>query len=136
MGGRMGNTSEYNRKYYQANKEKRKQQFRKYREENAEYFRNYMREYQLKNKDALSESRRAWRYGMTVDEMNERLEEAGDICPICHAAYGTETTKKCIDHCHETGEIRGIICNKCNIAAGMLQDDVQAVKRLAEYLES
>lgn len=132
----MGNTRGYNREYYQANKEKIKQQHKKYRDNNAEYYRNYLRDYQIKNKDTLNEQRRAWRYGMTTEEMNERLEESGDICPICQAAYGTETTEKCIDHCHETGEIRGIICNKCNIAAGMLKDDPQTAKRLAEYLES
>lgn len=105
-------------------------------EDRAEYLRNYMREYQRKNKDTLNPYKRARRYGLTVDEMNELLEQAGDSCQICHSQFGEVTTGKCIDHCHDTGKVRGIICNKCNVAIGLLGNNVEVVKGLLGYLES
>lgn len=41
----------------------------------------------------------------------------------------------CVDHCHSTGTIRGMLCSKCNVAAGMLNDDPNRARRLACYLE-
>ena len=127
------NTKEYNKRYYEANKHKRKKQTY---QDRADYFREYMREYQRKNKDTLVPYNRARRYGLDVESMEELLEQAGDKCPICELDFDVETTGKCIDHYHETGEIRGVICNKCNMAAGMLRDDVEAMKRLIKHIES
>jgi len=41
----------------------------------------------------------------------------------------------CVDHCHVTGKIRGILCSKCNSALGFLNYDIEIAKRLIKYLE-
>ena len=41
-----------------------------------------------------------------------------------------------IDHNHETGEIRGILCHKCNTGIGLLNDDQELLKKAITYLES
>jgi hypothetical protein len=53
-------------------------------------------------------------------------------CSIC----GCNTNEKqCIDHCHETNKIRGILCHKCNTALGLFDDDIGRIKNSIRYLE-
>ena len=42
---------------------------------------------------------------------------------------------RCIDHCHKTGKIRGLLCDTCNRALGLFKDDIQMLKNSVAYLE-
>ena len=42
---------------------------------------------------------------------------------------------RCLDHCHETGALRGVLCNDCNRAEGLLKSDPEIVRKLLNYLE-
>lgn len=53
-------------------------------------------------------------------------------CQVCSRDI---TEKKCIDHCHTTEKIRGVLCNNCNTALGLVNDDVQILSKLIQYLE-
>lgn len=60
------------------------------------------------------------------------------VCAICSEP---ETRKMkgtpaalCVDHNHETGEIRGLLCNRCNRTIGLLEDDPEFFKRAYDYL--
>lgn len=55
----------------------------------------------------------------------------GTPCDNC----GKTTSKLSLDHCHETGEFRGWLCQLCNNAIGMLGDDLDSLRRAVEYLE-
>ncbi len=66
-------------------------------------------------------------------------EEAADLttrtaCDVCGSSY--EGIKLCIDHCHESGLVRGVLCNQCNVALGMTRDDPALLRALASYLEA
>tara|TARA_B100001996_G_scaffold35747_1_gene26620 strand:+ start:338 stop:724 length:387 start_codon:yes stop_codon:yes gene_type:complete len=52
-------------------------------------------------------------------------------CNIC----GKKLDKKCIDHCHETKKIRGVLCNNCNTALGLFKDNVEVMQTAIQYLE-
>ena len=54
-----------------------------------------------------------------------------NICMICGS---TETI--CIDHCHETGKVRGLLCRKCNTGIGMLGDTLVQLRLAVKYLEN
>lgn len=72
-------------------------------------------------------------YGMTIEEYQEILVKQNLVCAICEA--GCITNKRLsVDHCHTTGEIRGLLCHRCNIALGMLDDDVDRAAKLIKYL--
>lgn len=73
--------------------------------------------------------RRADTYGLTPEDYAALLEEQGGGCGIC----GSEE-QLVVDHCHETGATRGILCNTCNRAIGMLHDNPDLLMRAADWL--
>ena len=69
------------------------------------------------------------RFGITVEEYENILKWKGK-CEVCNL-----TNKLCLDHCHVTGRIRGVLCRKCNTGLGMLNDDPELVKALLVYIQ-
>ncbi|MFE2230232.1 endonuclease VII domain-containing protein [Streptomyces kronopolitis] len=69
-------------------------------------------------------------YGLTVAERDTMLKEQFGICPIC-----LEPGPKHVDHDHDTGKVRGVLCFNCNSALGKLRDDPDAMRRAIAYLE-
>ncbi|WP_373865101.1 endonuclease VII domain-containing protein [Streptomyces rishiriensis] len=69
-------------------------------------------------------------YGMTEAERDAMVASRKALCVICLKAPAVH-----VDHCHETGRVRGVLCFNCNSAIGKLGDDPDAVRRAAAYLE-
>ncbi|MEE1669660.1 endonuclease VII domain-containing protein [Streptomyces sp. WAC07094] len=69
-------------------------------------------------------------YGLTQAERDEMVASQRGLCVICLKAPAVH-----VDHCHETGKVRGVLCFNCNSAIGKLGDDPDAVRRAAAYLE-
>ena len=74
------------------------------------------------------------RFGMTLEEYDELFDAQNGGCAICGGA-NTTGRRLAVDHDHETGEVRGLLCFGCNIGLGKFKDDVTLVKRAAAYLE-
>lgn len=73
------------------------------------------------------------RYGISLEFYNIVLKDQDNSCAICKTTDpGYESF--CVDHCHKTGKIRGLLCRKCNIAIGHLQDDPILCIRASKYL--
>jgi hypothetical protein len=65
------------------------------------------------------------------------LNKNKSSCEICNSKlilYGKNKTS-CIDHCHKTNKVRGVICQRCNSALGMFKDSTQTIRKTIEYLE-
>lgn len=79
-------------------------------------------------------------YGLTVAEYNAMLLDQGGVCAVCGKDEPNEhgrTGKKfrlSVDHCHETGSIRGLLCQRCNRAIGLLGDDPTLMRKAISYL--
>ena len=71
------------------------------------------------------------KYGITTEERVMILLEQNGKCAICHEDF-TETP--CIDHCHKTGRVRGLLCQKCNQGIGLLQESVDLLRSAQDYL--
>lgn len=71
-------------------------------------------------------------YGVTPAEYERKFAEQKGTCAICKAPH----RKLGIDHDHRTGEIRGLLCRKCNSGIGMLGDSFQLLLRAASYLRN
>ncbi|WP_416964423.1 endonuclease VII domain-containing protein [Streptomyces sp. Agncl-13] len=70
------------------------------------------------------------KYGITEAERDAMVASQMGLCVICLKAPAVH-----VDHCHETGRVRGVLCFNCNSAIGKLGDDPDAVRRAAAYLE-
>lgn len=74
-------------------------------------------------------------YGLTIEDFDRILERQCGRCAIC----GTSDPGRkgfCVDHCHDTGRVRGLLCTNCNVGIGQLGDDVDRLMRAVEYLKA
>ncbi len=72
-------------------------------------------------------------YGITGEQYDALYEAQGGVCGICRVANGT-TKKLAVDHDHQTGEVRGLLCGPCNLMIGRLR--VQGMVRALEYIHA
>ena len=109
----------YNKEYNRAYKEKNKVNIKMYND---------------KNKDVVKKRVMLAKYGVTTDEYNLMFKRQDGKCAIC-GKHQTEITRSlCVDHCHETGKVRGLLCSKCNSSIGFMEDDIENLKCAVLYL--
>ena len=72
-----------------------------------------------------------YRYGLTLEEVADMMLDQGNACAVC----GTENGRLVIDHNHDTGKIRGLLCDSCNCAIGFVKEDPKIIKSLLKYLK-
>jgi hypothetical protein len=81
------------------------------------------------------------RYGVPAAELHRMLDEQGNVCAICgEAKKGWAKTSLrrdalVIDHCHNSGRVRGFLCGDCNTALGRFNDDPARLRAALAYLE-
>lgn len=101
-------------------------------------YREYARKYREKNKDKLKASQRGkWlrlKYKISEEQYNVLFRSQQGVCAICEREPENENLS--VDHCHITGEVRGLLCSRCNVAIGILGDTSIGVRKALEYLES
>jgi hypothetical protein len=122
------------------NKARRDENLEKYREiERISSKANFHKNGQAKRLASMK-----WRiikkYGLTVEQYEKMHRSQGAACAICkkHILLVTSGSgnrqSACIDHDHETGQIRGLLCHACNTAIGALKDDMMIVEAALIYL--
>jgi hypothetical protein len=72
------------------------------------------------------------RYNLTVENYNKLVVIQNNKCKICQVLPRTYLY---VDHCHKTGIIRGLLCQKCNSGIGLLQDSVEILQKAINYLK-
>lgn len=78
-------------------------------------------------------------YGLTVAGYDQMADLQGNTCAICGRpetmpSVSGEAKRLAVDHCHQSGKVRGLLCSDCNTALGLLQDDPRVILRAADYL--
>lgn len=105
-----------------------------------EYMREWHRQARAANPEYYADLDLRKLYGVTLEWYNDRLEEQNGTCAICKEPETTKIRGKTIslsvDHCHNTGTARGLLCTSCNRGLGMFRDKVDYLKSAIEYLES
>jgi len=85
-----------------------------------------------RNRSKANEHRRAQKYGLNSEELRKFLQVP--LCQSCGVALETDHQIK-IDHCHDDGHVRGVLCNKCNIAcAGTSGEALVRLNACVAYL--
>ena len=72
------------------------------------------------------------KYGITIEQHNQMLANQGGVCALCKKPFGNEIP--CVDHCHKTGKIGGLLHRNCNSAIGLLNDDPVMTNQATDYL--
>jgi hypothetical protein len=122
------------RDYYREHKEEVSAKRKKYYIDHQEKTRARDRSYNQRRSDKTLEWHRKKNYGITQEEYDKLNALQNGLCAIC----GKENVKGKslgVDHDHITGEIRGLLCQKCNLALGNFEDNIEFVKRAISYLE-
>lgn len=78
-------------------------------------------------------SRLKRKFGLTLDQYNRMVEAQGGACAIC-AGLARSDRLLAVDHCHVTGKIRALLCNRCNRAIGMFCDDPKLLANALSYV--
>jgi hypothetical protein len=107
----------------QANKEKRSESTKKYRENNTS---RYLNNYYLNV------------YGITYEFYLSLCDKQNNVCAICKQeetnTYNGKIKRLAVDHNHTTGKIRGLLCTKCNVSIGNLNDSIDLLNSAISYL--
>jgi len=75
-------------------------------------------------------------YGLEPEDYDNLLRAQGSRCAICHTDNpGPNRRSFSVDHCHATGRVRGLLCNRCNVTLGHFQDSPALLASAINYLE-
>jgi len=120
-----------NKRKYQRLYARKQRKDKGHRKRKSELSRSYYRGLSQEKKDAYCRRVNLWKYGMTVEQYDKLLEKQNGVCAICKRS---PEQMLAVDHCHETGRVRGLLCRSCNLGIGHLDDDVSKVWAAMEYL--
>lgn len=78
-------------------------------------------------------------YGITLEDYDRMLQDQNGRCAICCSSNhkgAARTSHWCVDHCHSTGKVRGLLCHACNRALGNFGDSIESLERAILYLKN
>lgn len=153
----------YNKAYRAENREVMRERSRKFRADNPGYGAEYFAKYRVDNRERRAEYNKRYvaehraesaakqaayrerhpgrtrdaglrsKYGLTLAEYDAMLIAQSGVCAICEKLSPTEKPLF-VDHDHDTGAVRGLLCARCNWALGGFEDNAGLVSRALSYL--
>jgi len=147
---------EKDRRYNAANKEKKVAATMKWKEENKEHVNAYMRDYRALKSEKPKNASQRWKernpqklydaqikrlYGVTGEEYAKMLHDQKGLCAICNQPETRssrtvgEVCRLALDHDHDTGMIRGLLCHSCNTGIGKFKESPELLMSALAYLE-
>lgn len=140
-------------------KRKNRERAAKYRRENPEKFREinrkskqrarkdpdklnriraYQKQYREENRKVLSDRERKRKFGISSERYAEMFNLQNGLCAICNRPETATRLGKvkalAVDHCHNTGTIRGLLCADCNTGIGKLKENIDIFQSAIQYL--
>lgn len=146
----MEDRKEYRHQYYLRNKKKAVSQAQNYYQRNkdrckarnkARYaakhdeIRSRMRQYYAANKAKWREGNLKKHHGVSLSQYIKVVDSQNGCCGICGVHQSKLRRPLALDHCHSSGKIRGVLCDKCNLGLGLLGDTLLPLVAAVEYLK-
>lgn len=76
-----------------------------------------------------------YKYGLTPEDLASLEAKQNNCCAVCNLPAGKNWRGRLfVDHDHNTGKVRGLLCNDCNVGIGRFRDNPALLKAAAEYL--
>lgn len=112
----------YDHKYYQLKIEEKRAYGREYARIHHKHRRKYFKKWCMMNK-----------YGITIEQVSEMKFTQKSRCALCGDKFRGEIDV-CVDHNHSTGQVRELLCKRCNLGIGQLREDPQLLLKAHDYL--
>jgi len=127
----------YNVKYYTIHRKKMLRRSRKWNKLNPEKVAKAIKNYGKVHPEKVKERGRNQhlkKYKLTTKEYNRMVKAQGGVCAICGEPERMQRALS-VDHDHFTGEVRGLVCSRCNSAMGFADDSPMRLRKMADYIE-
>ena len=132
---------------YYLNREENIKKSVEWKKENRDHVNAWEKQNRLNNpewyeKDTINRICR--RRGINLDHYHNLVAEQNSLCAICNKPESRlskngkgerKITSLCVDHCHTTNKVRGLLCHACNTAIGKFKDDINIIKSAINYLK-
>jgi hypothetical protein len=125
-------TSARRKLWYKANREREIERVREWQDAHREQYLRMQAEYRASNARNYRSEHLKRKFGLTLDEYEELLRWQGGGCAICGRM--ADKVSLHVDHDHETGKIRGLLCFRCNGGLGQFKEKPERLVRAADYL--
>jgi len=99
------------------------------------YQRSLIRIKKIRIKKSTKDSHLKSMYDIDLKEYNRLYDLQEGKCYICNTHQKELSRSLCVDHNHETGDIRGLLCTNCNAGIGLLKDDINILENALKYLQ-
>lgn len=141
---------EIQRRWYKNNKEKARQTSSDRYQQKKDFINAKRRQERLDNPEKVRAKARSnynpiaskvasWKNAgiknMTYDRYLQMLESQNNCCAICGSHQDNFKRQLCVDHNHETGKARGLLCDACNGGIGKLKDSIELLEKAINYLK-
>lgn len=109
---------------------------RRYYAKAADKVKEYQAEYRARAGVGPRRSRlqKLSKHGLTEQDFWGMVERQHGRCACCGADFSGDTPP-CVDHCHRTGKVRGLLCRNCNVSLGLVKENLATLAQMRAYLE-
>ena len=127
-------TAARRQRWYAANRKREIARVKQWQQTNAERLNAYRRQLNAspERKRKMRDLHYRSKYGISADDVDAMLEAQGGGCAIC-GERPERLASLHVDHCHDSGRIRGLLCLNCNQGIGKLGEDPERLRRAADY---
>lgn len=129
---------EYGAKWRKKNKEKILMLNKMWRRAHPEYIRRKNKIWASGHPIQVGVIRRRYHlksnYGISMKTYDKMLKKQNGVCAICKQKNGKKVNLK-VDHNHNTGQVRDLLCDNCNFAIGHSKENPSILRKMAQYLE-
>lgn len=122
------------KRYLQNNKDAKNIKIKEWCKRNPDKVKAKRDRWKNNNPDKVKSSALKSNYGIDLQTYNIMFISQGGCCAICKTHQDKLKVPLCVDHCHTTGKVRGLLCKRCNSGIGFLNDDKQLVANALKYL--
>lgn len=111
-------------------REQRRRNWTEWVKKHPDYMTNYFKSYYPSHREVWKRAEFK-KYGITIREYESMLEAQKGQCAICKKSMATVT----VDHDHELNLVRGLLCSSCNLALGLLHENIDTLASAIQYLK-
>ncbi len=121
-----------NQRYVDKHPERVLESQKRYREKHPGRKEEQQKLFHLRNPHKHREYRLKWQYKLTTEEFEAKRQSQNNKCAVCLKEF---VDTPCVDHDHETGKNRDLLCRTCNRALGLFDDSPELLIRAAQYVQ-